>query len=279
MTVQFGNFTYDLQGGDLRRRGLSVRLTPQARALLRILLSSPLRAHSREEIYDELWRGRSSTGACRSLNKLVHLLRRALGVRARDNQSIATVRRFGYRVHPKLLQGNSDGSFSFDGEASLLIAVLPIQVPRPNCPELSYLGSRITSVLTDALSAFPGVRVLAERTVRDRLANCSEPWRMRVHAIICGELLEHFQETTLRIELIDVRDGVHLSSTEEELSLPFGIEWQRKFVGQILGKMRPALEKLCSQCGRGTNSRKSEACFCAEELSFWASRRGEREQR
>jgi len=250
MTVQFGNFTYDLQDGDLRRRGLSVRLTPQARALLRILLSSPLRAHSREEIYDELWRGRPSRSACRSLNKVVHSLRRALGVRARHDQPIETIPRFGYRFLPRLLQGNSDRAFSFESEAGLSIAVLPIQVPNPNCPELSFLGSRITSVLTDALSGCPGMRVLAERTVRHRLANSSDPWRasgfIRVHALICGELFRHLEETTLRLELIDVRDGVHLSSTEVELSLPFGTARQQQFADEISGKMRPSLEKLAN---------------------------------
>jgi hypothetical protein len=67
-----------------------------------------------------------------------------------------------------------------------------------------------------------------------------------VHALICGELFRHLEETTLRLELIDVRDGVHLSSTEVELSLPFGTARQQQFADEISGKMRPSLEKLAN---------------------------------
>jgi DNA-binding winged helix-turn-helix (wHTH) protein len=251
LTVEFGDFTFDLQNGDLRRRGLSVKMTPQAGALLRILLSFPLRAHSREEICDELWRGRTSKNAGRSLNKVILSVRRAIRGTGRNGQVIETIRRFGYRFPPQSLHTNSERKVSFQSKIGSSVAVLPIQVSVANCPELSYIGGRITSLLTDVISGVPGVRVLAERIVRHRLANSGDPWNLGgpngIHVLLSGELLRHLQETILRIKLIDARDGVHLFATEVEVSSPFGTQSRQQFADEISEKLRPALEKLADK--------------------------------
>src|SRR5258707_998952 len=54
-SLRFGAFEFDPVSGELRKHRLQVRLTPLARALLRSLLETPLRVHSRQELQKYLW--------------------------------------------------------------------------------------------------------------------------------------------------------------------------------------------------------------------------------
>ncbi|HEV2322907.1 MAG TPA: winged helix-turn-helix domain-containing protein [Terracidiphilus sp.] len=100
--VRFGLFEFDPESGDLRRRGLSVRLTPQARMLLRVLLEAPIRTHNREEIQRRLWGGDTFVDFEHGVNKVVHSLREALGESARNPRFIETVAAEGYGSFPPL---------------------------------------------------------------------------------------------------------------------------------------------------------------------------------
>ena len=248
--LRFGDFEFNQFSGELRRRGLRVRLTPQVRTLLRLLLSMPIRGHSREEIHEELWPGRAFMNLDHALNKVIHSVREALGDTGPNSRFIETLPRFGYRFFPEWLQSNFENEVPFDGANGYPIAVLPMQVSGTS-PELLFAGGRITSALTDALSGMDGLRVRAERTVRHHLTKCSDPQRtgesMGVHAVLSGELALHDRELLVRMELIDVYDGAQLSAAETELSLPFEKHNEKKIVDQVMERMKPCLLTLTAR--------------------------------
>lgn len=249
-TLRFGDFEFHQYSGELRRRGLRVRLTPQARTLLRLLLSMPIRAHSREEIHRELWPGRAFMNLDHALNKVIHSVREALGDTGANSRFIETLPRFGYRFFPEWLQSNFESEVPFDGAGGFPIAVLPMSVSG-NSPELSFAGDRITSALTDALSGMDGLRVRAERTVRHHLTKFSDPQRtgesMGVHAVLSGELAMHDRELLVRMELIDVHDGAQLSAAETQMPLPIEKHVERQIVDDVLGRLRPRLLTLAAR--------------------------------
>ena len=53
--LHFGLFELNPISGELRRQGLRVKLTPQAMALLCLLLEPPVRMRTRKEIQQRLW--------------------------------------------------------------------------------------------------------------------------------------------------------------------------------------------------------------------------------
>jgi len=242
--LRFGQFEFDRVGGELRKRGLRVRLTPHSRVLLRALLDFPLRAHTREELQQRLWPGQPFLDFEHGLNKVVHLLRDALGESGQNSRFIETVTGGGYRFAPEWLQSEAYAPNGQKGGAGGLIAVLPFQV-FDTSPELVFLGSLIVSDLNNALSSIDGIRVLAQSTVRSHYAADASPQmlgeRMGVRAVLYGEILNHDSDLFMRLELIDVSDGTQLSSALIDRPFRPGQPFARDLLDEILRQLRPAL--------------------------------------
>jgi cholera toxin transcriptional activator len=103
--LRFGLYELNPMSGELRRRGLRVRLTPQAMTLLCLLVEPPIRMRTREEIQRRLWPGNTFVDFERSLNKAVYSLREGLGDSATNPRFIETVAQ-GYRFLPAFMEGN-----------------------------------------------------------------------------------------------------------------------------------------------------------------------------
>src|SRR5258707_13331902 len=89
--LRFGLYELNPLSGELRTRGLRVRLTPQAMTLLGLLVEPPIRMRTREEIQRRLWPGNTFVDFERSLNKAVHSLRVWLGDAATNPRVIESV--------------------------------------------------------------------------------------------------------------------------------------------------------------------------------------------
>jgi DNA-binding winged helix-turn-helix (wHTH) protein/tetratricopeptide (TPR) repeat protein len=95
--LRFGTFEFDLGSGELRRAGLRVRLSPQARTVLEALLETPGDVVERGELQRRLWKDGTFVDFERSLNFAVHCLRQALGDATGRSRFVATVPGRGYR--------------------------------------------------------------------------------------------------------------------------------------------------------------------------------------
>ena len=95
--VRFGAYEVDLRAGELRRRGLTVKLQPLPFRVLSVLLESPGEIVTRDDLQRKLWPGDTYVEFDLGLNAAIKKLRRALGDNPRHPHFIETLPRKGYR--------------------------------------------------------------------------------------------------------------------------------------------------------------------------------------
>jgi len=94
-TLAFDDVVIDFAGRRLLRGGSEQMLEPKAFAVLALLAGTPGRAVSRDEILDAVWGHRHVTQSV--LNRIMSLLRQALGEDAQHPRRLHTVHGVGYR--------------------------------------------------------------------------------------------------------------------------------------------------------------------------------------
>jgi len=92
----FDDVVIDFAGRRLLRAGVEQGLEPKAFAVLALLAASPGRVFARDEILDAVWGHRHVTQGV--LNRVMSLLRQALGEDAQHPRLLHTVHGFGYRM-------------------------------------------------------------------------------------------------------------------------------------------------------------------------------------
>src|SRR5246500_5334332 len=102
--IRFGVFEIDLQGGELRRDGLKVRLQEQPFQILVMLIERPGEMVTRENLCRKLWPADTFVDFDHSLNAAVKRLRDALGESAETPIFIETLARRGYRFIAPVVQ-------------------------------------------------------------------------------------------------------------------------------------------------------------------------------
>lgn len=95
--IRFGIFEVDLRAGQLRRKGLKVRLQEQPFQVLAMLLDHPGEVVTREDLHARLWPADTFVDFDHGLNAAVKRLRDALGDSAENPRFVETLARRGYR--------------------------------------------------------------------------------------------------------------------------------------------------------------------------------------
>lgn len=96
-TIRFGAFELDLRSGELRKRGLKVKLQEKPFQILSILLTQPGEVVTREELREALWPPDTFVDFDHSIGSAINKLREALGDAAASPRFIETLPRHGYR--------------------------------------------------------------------------------------------------------------------------------------------------------------------------------------
>ena len=94
---RFGVFEVDSTTGELRRKGVRVKLHSQPFQVLFMLLERPGEMLTREEICRELWPDGTFVDYEHGVNSAVNRLREALGDKASNPRFVETLARRGYR--------------------------------------------------------------------------------------------------------------------------------------------------------------------------------------
>src|SRR6266487_3374168 len=95
--LRFGIFEVDLVSGELRKRGVKIKLQEQPFQLLVALVQHPHDVVTREELQKRLWPPDIVVDFDSGLNKAVNRLRQALGDDAENPRFIETLPQRGYR--------------------------------------------------------------------------------------------------------------------------------------------------------------------------------------
>jgi cholera toxin transcriptional activator len=94
---RFGVFEVDAAAGELRRKGVRVKLNAQPLQVLLLLLERPGEVLTREEISRALWPDGTFVDYERGVNSAVNRIREALGDAASSPRYVETLARRGYR--------------------------------------------------------------------------------------------------------------------------------------------------------------------------------------
>lgn len=94
---RFGLYEADVRSGELRKRGLRIRLQTQPFQVLTRLLAEAGKVVTRETLKQELWSGDTFVDFDHGLNSAVNKIRQALGDTAANPRFVETVPRVGYR--------------------------------------------------------------------------------------------------------------------------------------------------------------------------------------
>jgi len=94
---RFGAFEADAATGELRRRGIRVKLNAQPFQVLLLLMDRPGQLLTREEISRELWPDGTFVDYEHGVNSAVNRIREALGDTAANPRFVETLARRGYR--------------------------------------------------------------------------------------------------------------------------------------------------------------------------------------
>ena len=94
---RFGTFEADAGSGELRRRGIMIRLNGQPFQLLLLLLERQGELLTREEISEALWPDGTVVDFEHGVNSAMNRIREALGDSAASPRYVQTLARRGYR--------------------------------------------------------------------------------------------------------------------------------------------------------------------------------------
>ena len=133
--VHFGAFAVDLQTGELRKRGIKVRLQYQPFQILATLLERPNQLVTREELRKRIWPADTFVDFDHSFATAIRKLRRALGDSADTPRFIETLPQRGYRFI-----GNVDGEAR---TGRIMLMVLPFENLSGDADQ-DFIGDGIT---------------------------------------------------------------------------------------------------------------------------------------
>ena len=96
-TLRFDDFELDVRAGQLRRRGVRLRLRGQPLQVLEILLEHAGDVVTREELQSRIWAADTFVDFDHSLHNAIARIREVLGDSAENPRYIETLPRRGYR--------------------------------------------------------------------------------------------------------------------------------------------------------------------------------------
>lgn len=157
----FDEVVIDFAGRRLSRAGVEQPLEPKAFAVLALLTGAPGRTFTREDILDAVWGHRHVTQGV--LNRVMSLLRQALGEDAQHPRRLHTVHGVGYRFDLPEASAESGADATprrddvRDGEASMPQTSAPPRTPRAARPAPArwpWLAAAAVALLAVAAAAW-----------------------------------------------------------------------------------------------------------------------------
>ena len=132
--LRFDNFELDLRAGELRKRGVKLRLQGQPLQVLATLLKRAGDLVSRDELRAEVWPANTFVDFDHSLHNAIARIRVTLGDSADTPRYIETLPRRGYRFIQPVDEVQPEGSLSPPSRTRHLdlgpiqaLAVLPLE--------------------------------------------------------------------------------------------------------------------------------------------------------
>ena len=241
--VRFGAFELDGHAGELRKQGLKIRLQEQPLRILQMLLESPGRLVTREELQTAIWPSNSYVDFDQGLNRAINKLREALGDSADSPRFIETLARRGYRFIGDLPARSTVGDS---------VVVLPF-VNMSADPENEYFADGITEELINALAQIRDLHVVARSSAFSFKGKHVDPRivgeQLNVRSVLEGSVRRSGNQLRITAQLVSAADGFHLWSErydremkdvfaiQDEIARSIALRLQISFAGDEAGPL------------------------------------------
>ena len=237
--VRFGIFELDLTSGELRRRGVKVRLQEQPLRALVALTECPGVVLTRVELQHILWPSGTTVDFDRGLNKAINRLREALGDDADDPRFIETLPQRGYRFIAEL----ENTPTTLPRIES--IAVLPLENLSIS-PGDEYFSDGMTDELIGEIARIGSLRVISRTSIMQyktgvRKSLSAIAHELNVDAILEGTVWHSGQKVRITAQLIRAQDDRHLWSGKYERAFTDVLDLQSEVARAIAAQIRITL--------------------------------------
>jgi TolB-like protein/Tfp pilus assembly protein PilF len=266
--VQFGIFEADLRAGELRKRGVRVKLQEQPFLVLQILLEHPGQVVTREQLQQRVWPTDTFVDFDHGLNNAVKKLREALSDSAETPRYIETLPKRGYRFI---------GELERTSRKLRSIAVLPLE-NLSNDPEQEYFADGMTEALITNLAKISALRVTSRTSAMQYKGVHNKSAReiagqLGVDGIVEGTVVRSGERVRISAQLINTHTDTHVwaESYDRDLRdiLALQSEVARAIVQEIQITLTPR-EKLQLARTQSVNSKAYEAYLRGRY--FWNKR-------
>ena len=236
-TIRFGVFEADFRAGEVRKRGVKIKLQEQPLQILQMLLQHPGEVVTRDELRQKIWPADTFVDFEQGLYNAVKRLRDALKDSAEKPRFIETLSRHGYRFV---------GTIETSVRKIESLAVLPLDNLSRD-PEQDYFAEGLTEALITTLAKIGELRV-ASRTSAMQYKGVHKPLpeiarELGVDAIVEGTVLRANDRVRITAQLIDAPRETHLwaESYERDLRdvLTLQAEVARAIARQVQIKLTP----------------------------------------
>ena len=235
-TIRFGPFELDQVGGELRKGGAKVRLQEQPLQVLQILLQTPGKLITREELQQRIWPSDTFVDFDHGINNAIKRLREALGDTAETPRYIETLPRRGYRFLALVAAVTPKPTAS--------IAVLPFLNLSAD-PENEFFADGMSEEIINALMQINELHV-AGRTSSFSFKGKYADLRLiggqlNVSTVLEGSVRRVGSHVRITAQLVNVADGYHLWSEKYDREMKDIFEVQDEIARCIAARLEVML--------------------------------------
>jgi TolB-like protein/tetratricopeptide (TPR) repeat protein len=220
--VRFDSYEADLGSGELRKRGIRIRLREQSFQVLTALLEHPGEVVPREELRHRLWRDDVFVDFENNLNAVVAHLREVLCDSAEHPRFIETLPKRGYRFIADVYALPPATAEPKASRARLV--VLPF-VNLSGDPAQEYFSDAMTDEIITALASLAPeqLAVIARTTAMHYKGSHKDAGRigreLNADYAVEGGIRHENDHTTINVQLIQTSDQAHLFARRYEAEL------------------------------------------------------------
>jgi adenylate cyclase len=236
--ARFGPFELDQAAGELRKDGARVRLQEQPLQVLQVLLETPGKLITREELQRRIWPSDTFVDFDHGINNAIKRLREALGDTAETPRYVETLPRRGYRFI-----GSINSVAEPEGIRS--IAVLPFLNLSAD-PENEFFCDGTTEEIIGALSHIKNLHVVARTSAfafkGKHVDLRAVGQQLNVRTILEGSIRRSGDRLRITAQLVNAADGYHLWSEKYDREMKDMFAIQEEIAKSIAERLEVSLD-------------------------------------
>ncbi len=236
--TRFGLFELDPDTGELRKKGVKVRLQEQPFQILQMLLEHPGKVVTREELQQRIWPSDTFVDFDHGLYNAIQKLRDALDDSAENPRFIETLSRRGYRFIAPLEQSKIPNLVPATADSIVVLPFVNFSSDREN----EFFADGITEEIINALAQIDELRVVARSSAFSFKGKQLDPrtvgQQLNISKILEGSVRRFDNRLRITAQLIDAENGYHLWSERYDREMKDVFEIQDEIARSIAERLK-----------------------------------------